>query len=441
MNTHESPLADALHERADSLPDTAPPSLEAVRSRARSIRNRRRAVVAGVAAAVFAVATPVALNLDSSNRTGVVPASSTDARAGGTGLPVAALAVGADPAVGWMTGDGSGPVLHRADGTTIELDPVPRSAQEPDRERGLDSFATFGVTTVVSYTDLVVWYGADGRVVGSWPAHAGLVVNEQRTHVGFVTSRGVPMVFRQDGRPVELERVKAVEGGPVALVGENCMSSAGPGSDEPSGCVMWLNTDRGGWIVTSDGMQSSAGPTGGDPDTQPLRLLADYAEPMPWNGDTMDNRLAGGRTAEQGRWCSAIWTTLPYSETHWANETCKHQYGQISTRYSRILGWEATTATTRRVGESTLPLVHHDEIAMYGLAGEGLLWSRAATDGPEQGVLYDGVWENDETVLASAWADGLWRLVRFGPDGAMEQVGQPVEGHEYSPTVLAETQP
>ena len=72
---------------------------------------------------------------------------------------------------------------------------------------------------------------------------------------------------------------------------------------------------------------------------------------------------------------------------------------------------------------------------MYDLKGD-LLFQRQST-AKSQASYQTAEWEDAIHVLAPAYQDGTWSIVRFASDGSMENAVAPIPGGEQNPFVLS----
>jgi hypothetical protein len=375
-------LSRQLHEQADDWRDT-PLTLDGVKGRARSIRRRRAATTAGVAAvAVLAITLPLSLALGRPGADRPAPVAPSPTRAVDTADP--------DPA-----GSGLGvPYLTRStltmpDGTEQEL------------PGDYDSVVVLGDRVLAVRIDTDNGQATldrieGGEVVGS-EGLAGfeLASNADDTAVAYVRADGELVVDAPEGS-FSLGSHPGVQ--PVALLG-------GPDCAAPdTGCVVFVNDGNG----------------------EPLVITPSGAEPLP--GDPLavqDASSAVGRVAmlmsydelEPGS-CSRVVSNNDAEGTVF--ETCQATLDRFS-----------PDGTYLSAGPSYQDGIGDTHVAIL----DGETGKELARHEPEEGFVNTAVWEDAEHLLVVShdWGNGEWSVVRLGVDGSNETVLGPEAGNEMKP--------
>jgi len=105
-------------------------------------------------------------------------------------------------------------------------------------------------------------------------------------------------------------------------------------------------------------------------------------------------------------------------------KTCRHQLTTFSPDGQLILAWPPYSDG-----------LGSGEIAVIDLDGHSLFERHSTAQA--QAVLTSAVWEDDRHVLATAFQDRQWSVVRIASDGSMEYAVPPIPGQDLdNPFVL-----
>jgi hypothetical protein len=419
-------LTRSLHERVDRMGD-APISLHDVQGRARSIRRRRRITAAAGIAAASAVLVPTAmLAMPGAERSEAPPAGPTPtqvtpdhAKAGGEGLDVGDLPVAEAPVIGYLDRTGE-PTIVQPDGRRIPLD-----------VRGeVHGFATMsdGTYVVVAGEDRVVTVDESGRFRREFERAGGVALSPDRTQVAFASPDGTVLVLPASAtEPRSLGTLPA--GSSVASMSGECVwDGAADGTD---GCVVTADVPGEGgttlgWALSSEGADGPFHPQSGG--ARPAILaVADFATAGDRTSEEYGEMVAGITEVQVDGTCSGVYGSVLGRQNDWS--TCDHRFGTFSPDASRITAWEA-------YGDG----LGHVQVGMYDVSSGELLWDRVATE-PGMAFVHSATWEDDGHLLAPAYQDGEWYLVRFGPKGEMELAAEPVAGSDTDVALVPEIQP
>jgi hypothetical protein len=432
MKDHlERELSDSLHQRVDRMADS-PISLADVRGRARGITRRRRlATAAGIAAAAAIVVPTVLLAVPGDDRADIAPAvpspttsqvTPEHARAGGEGLDVADLPMGDPPAIGYLDRSAE-PTIVRPDGQRIPLD-------LPGEIHGFATMVdgTYVVVAGGEGGDRVAVVDAAGRWREVFDRSGGVALNQERTQVAYTSPDGTVQVLAASAtEPRALGTLP--KGSSVASMAGECVWDQASGST--GGCVVTADVpgEDGttlGWAISSEGANGPFHPQsgGGKP---PILSVADFATVGERNTEQYGEMVAGITEVQVDGTCSGVYGTLPGQEVSWS--TCDHRFDAFSPDAGRIMAWEA-------YGDG----LGHTQVGMYDVASGKPVWDRVATE-QDMAFIHSATWEDDTHLLAMAYQDGAWHLVRFGPDGSMELAAEPVDGDETQPPYVPEIQP
>jgi hypothetical protein len=432
MKDHlERRLSDSLHQRADRMAD-APISLHDVQGRARGITRRRRLTTAAGIAAAAAILVPTALlAMPGADRTApqpVAPSPTTqvtpdDARAGGEGLDVADLPVGDAPVIGYLDRTSEVSTVVRSDGRRVPLD-------LPGDVHGFATMAdgTYVVVAGGKGGDRVATVDEAGRWREVFDRAGGVALSSDRTQVAFTSPDGTVQVLPASATEPRALGTLPMGSSIVSMSGE-CVWDAVPAST--AGCVVTADVPGEGgtslgWALSSAGADGPFHPQSGGA-KPPILSVADFATTGDPDSPQYGEVVAGVTEVRVDGTCSGVYGTTRGQETDWS--TCDHRFGSFSPDASRILAWEA-------YGDG----LGHPQVGMYDAASGKLLWDRVSSD-PGMAFIHSATWEDDDHLLATAYQDGRWHLVRFGPDGAMELAAEPVEGDETQPVYVPEIQP
>ncbi len=387
--TWETDMSDAFDRRVRDLHE-APLSFEQVTTRARGIRRRRQAVVAGGVLAVAAVITPVAVIVaGDAGRTDGVPAAVSPSQTVTDTPPVPDD--GPQVRVGHLEGDeyvrGDGVTFRlpsadyvRVDQIGVELVGYRRDDEGNGTVDVLDAPADGGVATV---TD-------------SQPAMNEYVVSASGLTIAWLTPDG-ELITRWSGEQVSFGSEFPESAMPVAISGgPNCY-------EEVDGCTVFLNLgDQSGppIYVSSHGNKDTA-----VPDSQAIRDVDDTGLASVQISNTVDGSCGGLYDSSS--------STLLF-------ETCDYSVGGISPSGAHVL---AAPAYRDGIGDSFVAILDRqgDEVARYA---------------PEGGVVVSRTWEDPGHVVFTVYAQGTWSVWRMATDGEVEEVVGPQPGSDGEPPVV-----
>jgi len=298
-------------------------------------------------------------------------------------LTLDGLALGAPPAVSYLTVTEGGSSLLRPGG---DAQPLPRT---------YDAFAPMGdgLVGTASVDDQARSYVLDGDLEevsqGTNPS-GSLAVTPDGAIVGWVTTEGRPHVV-EDGGSQEWDLSVVDEAGSMAaLVSDRgtCLE----GSDG-SGCVAFVNSVEG----TSARYTSSHGIV----DTVPWVLAVGDASA---EGDLLAMTSVSDEGSCWGRFHA--WKKQPL----W--ETCDHTLFDFSPSGTRIL---AGPAYLDGFGQGSATVLDEDGAVVAE-------WHSAG-----QAALLHTIWEDDDHVLALVFQDDAWAILRLDvTDGSVELAVEPV---------------
>jgi len=309
--------------------------------------------------------------------------ASPTARAAPGVLTLDGLALGAPPAVPYLTVTEGGSSLLRPGG---DAQPLPRA---------YDAFAPMGdgLVGTASVDDQARSYVLDGDLEevsqGTNPS-GSLAVTPDGAIVGWVTTEGRPHVV-EDGGSQEWDLSVVDEAGSMAaLVSDRgtCLE----GSDG-SGCVAFVNSVEG----TSARYTSSHGIV----DTVPWVLAVGDASA---EGDLLAMTSVSDEGSCWGRF--QAWKKQPL----W--ETCDHTLFDFSPSGTRIL---AGPAYLDGFGQGSATVLDEDGAVV------------AEWDSAGQAALLHTIWEDDDHVLALVFQDDTWAILRLDVTyGSVELAVEPV---------------
>lgn len=423
----ERALSDALNRKADAVGETMS-SFDAVRTRAGSVRRRRRLVAGAGLAAAAAILVPIAIvasdgqgdtdidtivatttpSGDPTSRSTTAPLTTPTAPAKAP-FDAAELPVGAPPAIDWADGRD----IHRADGTIAE------DALPPDTKQ----FSTWGsgwlaviddgsVKEDGTSGDRIVWPVPEGYAAAT-PVTLGEVVGDVTTSAGggtaaWVKPDGTVQVLDADFQVVTLPSISSPDvSGAVAVTGEDCQETA---ANAP-GCTVFVNTgiwpDAGVWLSTSRGFAERY-----DEGT----VLMDTWTPGAYAVTTDVDELEPSA-------CSAVRNPDTLS-TVW--ETCDYRLLSFSPDGSHLL---AVGSLIDNFGDRQVALLD---------ASDGTVVAEVeSTDPKDLTPAQQLVWEDDSHVLIVTATDRHYAVVRLGLDGSMEYAVPPRTAKDVDQPMLA----
>ncbi len=392
--TWENDMSDAFDRRVRDLHE-APLSFEQVTTRARGIRRRRQAAVAGGILAVAAVLTPIAVVTagDGPGRSNDIPAATDDP----TPTPTATDSPApprdsSEPMVGhleastFVRGDGvefalPGTGYSRADQLGAEI----VAYRSDDEGNGV-------IEVLEAPAD-----GGEATVVDTQAAASQYVVSPSGLSIAWTTPDG-ELMTRWEGEQVSFGTNLPESAYPVAMSGgPNCHDVEVEGGD---GCTVFLNIgDVTGppVYVTSHGIRDVA-----VPDSQAIR-------------DVDDTGLASVQISYTGDGsCGGLYDS---ASSDYLFETCDYTVGGISPSGRHVL---AGPAYLDGFGSGFVAILDRDgdEVARYA---------------PEGGGVVTRTWEDPDHVVFTVWAEGTWSVWRMSIDGEVEELVAPQPGPDAEP--------
>jgi hypothetical protein len=314
-------------------------------------------------------------------------------------LDVSGLAIGDAPRMEFVT---SGQVLHRIDGSTVDV-----TTKYPISSFTVLSDGTHLWQTTDNGAPYVEVQDAEGDLQAPVRSGFGLGVNNANTVAAWVRPDGQVVVWNSGatrplayGDPVQASDDMRI--GPV--LGDHC-------GDPQDSCQVFVNVSDPRtnptwqpWLVDVNGTQRYLDGS--------YRILADATE---------SGLGIGYRSINDSGSCSVL---LGGGELQ-GFRTCAHTLVSFSPDSELIL---ADPAYHDGIGNGV--------IGMYDLEGK-LLWDRHST-ARAQAFYPSAEWEDAIHVLAPAFQDGKWAVVRFASDGSMEYAVPPVAAEDVDgPFILA----
>lgn len=433
----EEELTRSLHQRVDRIAD-APISLHDVRGTARSITRRRRvATAAGIAAAAAVLVPTAMLAMPGAERSEAPPAGPSPtqvtpdhARAGGEGLDVSDLPLGEPPAVGYLDLTDA-PTVVKPNGDRLPLE----TEGEPTGYASLLD-GRYVVVTDGEQGPLVEVVGSDGVTRSTYSRTGGVALGDHRDQVAWVAPGGAVQLLQVGhDQPRVFGELPGSTASVVSLSAPgDCFAEVPPGTT--GGCILTANVTEPdgtsvGWVLSSAGADGPVHPGDGADDPR-ISTVADFTtvgDPPGTRGEDYGELVAGITEVHLDGTCSGVYGPTAERVTDWLVETCEHRFGTFSPDASRIVAWEA-------YGDG----IGHPQVGMYDVASGELVWDRIA-DQPGMAFIHSAAWEDDGHLLAPAYQDGEWHLVRFGPDGEMELALEPVGGEDVEVAFVPEIQP
>lgn len=383
----EGEVGDALERRVRDLHE-APLDLDAVKGRARTIRTKRRAAVAGGLLAAAAVIVPVAVlatGPGGDRGTVVDPAQAPSQAPSQTPSP-APSQTATDPAPGFTyleVGSGNA-VLHLDDGRVIEL-PGPDYVGAADLGDQVAAFRT----------------SDDGG------GAVDLVEGQQVTATYEVRP---PVAIAPDGRTIALVTVDDELLVINAATGEQSFGTIDP------------DASLAAFIGSGDcALETGCHPflEYGDFEREPFEINYEGPDTVPVPGalrinDAADGFLVTAQTSSSDTGsCGGLYDREGGGS--WVFETCDSQVLDISPTGDHVTG---TDPYGDGLGPTYFSILDRTgtEVARYEV---------------EQGFVHlDLAWSDATHVVASVYEDQTWRVVSLGVDGASEVLLGPVDGTE-----------
>ncbi len=384
-DTHpwESAMSSEFDRRVRDLRET-PLTFDTVRGAATGIRRRRRALAAGslLAAAAVAVAVPLTVGAGADPAPGPDREPSVAAR---TSAPTPAPTPPGNPAGVAYVADGS---FHALDGRVSAL---PHDTYENAAALG-DDVVTFrrdargaGLVEVL----------ADGEVAETYEADNAFVTSATGGLVAFLTRDGALQTLWDGGARTLAEGYDPAVTSVAAAAGTDCDDR----------CRVFVNTsDRVGsrpLVVDQAGEVSAA-----LPDAQAVTAVS------------ADGSLVAAITdsTDQGS-CSAVWDADAEREVA---GSCDYVFEDLSPDGRHI---EASHPYQDGFGSAWVAILDLE-------LGEVVRYERSGAAITGRG------WSDDDTVGLMDYADGRWRMVTLGTDGATATVLGPRRGSDYEPAFL-----
>jgi hypothetical protein len=405
-----STLGRELGERAGTM-EGSTLHLADVKGRARSIRRRRTATaVVGAVAAVGLIVPTAALATHSNGEPEPGPAHSPSPTATTTDdgaqpapgvLDLSHLSTGAAPRMDYVQ-DGS---LHLTDGTIVDVS----TRHDPRQLVELADGARVWSTADEKGRSYIEIQDTDGTVHDPIPSTGGLSVNRQHSIAAWLTTSGQVTIWegwasepRPLGDPVPGSDLRV---GPITGDGGAAPGQPGP-SCQQSSCSVIVNVHDGAgqpWEVDASGSQKLL-------DGGYLHL-----------NDISEGGLSVGLTkVTDSSTCSALQGGGEFQ----GFSTCQNQLTSFSPDGRLIL---ALPSYFDGLGPGG--------VAMYDLKGTKL-FERSSTE-QAQSYFTEATWEDQTHVLAPAYQDGKWAVVRIASDGSMQYAVAPEPGpFEASPFIL-----
>ncbi len=382
----EAAMRRGLDRRVRDLHD-APISLGDVQGTARTIQRRRRATVAGAVLATAAVITPVAvLGTDALRGDGdtippaTAPASPSQGVDDSTDGPT-------DPVPGTLgVAYLEGRTLHRADGSTVELD------------RAYVGGTTIGSTFLGVRNDegllSIDEVAGDGVVADSVDAWSYPVANADHTVAAYITRDG-GLAFQSDDGGMSYSARLSDGDSIVALAG-------GPACAEAlDGCAAYVaHGDGSATDVVEDGR------------TTPIPGTVKV------NDVSTDGLVAAQISSTDDGSCSAVLDRSGDGDPTPVFETCEATLFDFSPDDAHLSGSSAYLDGIGLGYVTILDATDGSEVARYS---------------PEAGFVRDSVWQDPDHLLVNAYEGGQWRVLRLGVDGTVDQVLASSEGDDMTP--------
>ncbi len=390
--TWENDMSDAFDRRVRDLHE-APLSFEQVTTRARGIRRRRQAAVAGGILAVAAVLTPIAVVTagDGPGRSNDVPAATDNPTPTPTATDSPAPpSNSSEPMVGRIQ---DGATFVRGDGVEFAL---PGTGYTGADQLGAEIVAYRSDDEGNGVIDVLTAPAEGGatELVESVPVVGGYVASPEGLVIAYRTPEG-ELMTRWDGGQVSFGSDYPVDAFPAAITGgPNC-------NEEADGCVVYLN----------DGSLGEA------PIAVSSHGTVDTAVPDSLKVTDVD---AAGVASVQISYsdtgsCSGLYDL---TAGDYLFETCDNTLGAISPDGGHVLA-----------GPAYLDGLGPNSIAILDREGTQV------AERTVQGFVGTSAWEDPGHVVFTAYVDGGWAIWRLGTDGSAQRLTDPVPGNEAEPPV------
>jgi hypothetical protein len=390
-------LGRALHRQADGI-GGVPISFEQVKGTARGIRRRRALAATAAVAAAVAIIVPTAL----------VGSDLLGGKTSDDGTPPIATQSTNDTTTGNVTGrdeldarnlePGDAPAMVWLDGRTLH-----DGSQEIQLDRAYDGVAWLNGRYVVTANDegdrTVTVLRQDGAPQATYPLSGGITTNDDGSIVAWGDPEGGLWVL-QPGLDEPLRMVQDAEGSNlnvVGVVGDDCTTD--PETTVGGGCSVIYTLDgptgeRSSYASSSHGFSDRAAPRG-----QAITAVS-----------AIEQWIAITEVRDDGTCSQALDDgTLLF-------KTCDYRGLAYSPDGSRLL---AHDDYGDGFGDTQVSVLDAN-------TGGPLVDLKSTED--SQAFVFDQVWEDEEHLLAVAFQQGQWSVVRFGLDGSREYAVEPVPG-------------
>lgn len=377
-NAWESAMSRDFDARVRDLHE-APLSLDDVKGKAVTVQRHRRIAVAGGVLAVAAVVTPVAV---------IAANGQDDAREPGfADNPTTTRSV-TDPATTAPEYVLDG-VWHQADG-----DEVPLAEQYDSAVRWGDRLvATRWDGEVYSVADVI---DADGTVVDSFDTTEAVAVDEAGTTIAWVDTDGTVMTA-WDGGETSLGVIDLAAAGETVAWSVAAVTGGPDCREEADGCVVYLNGGDGtATAYSSDGTVES-----------PVPGATKFYDATQDGRVSVVDEVRDDLTA-----CGGVFD-LEAGDFAWHG--CEVQPQQLSPS-----GEFVAAIPSQGDGLGPLSVSIHDAAT----GEETARWS------PEGGFVGHWAWTGQDRLLFTAYDGASWHLFSLAPDGAAEEVADPVRGSD-----------
>lgn len=404
-----SELGRTLHQQADGIGGT-PISFEQVKGTAGRIRRRRAIAASAAVAAAVAIVVPAGIfgsNLlpqSSENRDpatqGPTPTQTVDA-VGDDVLDVRDLPTGPAPRLVWI-GDG---VLHDGD-RELRLDAAYEGVVKLG-DRYLATANDEGVFTV----DVL---DSSGVATATYPLSGGLATNAAGTIVAWMDADHTPRVLQEGlAEPLELPAAEGQFGysNAVGVLGDDCTTDAE--TTEDGGCTVYFTADdtqgkRSTYASASHGTTAElAVPPG-----HAVTALSEDGRRI-----TITEIRDDGTCSEAVSNDSAAWSTCDYRGLAYSPDG------------SKLLAHDGYGSG---LGDTRLAVLDAAD-------GDPLIDLKSTME--SQAAIFGQTWEDDEHLLAVAYQDGQWSVVRFGLDGSREYAVPPQPGEDVERPIFLQRSP
>ncbi len=408
MNDDQQRLARSLQERAERIGDASPVGLDDVRRTARGLQRRRRAMTGLVAAAVVAAVVPIGLGLGGDDRSAgpIPPAGSPSVLPSTSKVP----SVSPSPSSPTPTSASSSPATPSTlTATGAGRSYPPRVTYVAGRDVHVDGGAA--TTLPGSYISLTPyrggWLAVERRQEDTYVVELDASLKEVSARRGgeriAISSDGTQVAWflaASGGQPARL-----VEGLPNGhSEGEATVDLPGVQTATPVGflgtmLVYQVEDTQQTWVTDFSGKGNRVPARGG--------LLKAGAV------NSADQTVGIQTAYEDGRAC---WAVMANSGPRTA-EQCHHTLVDFSPDGRHVVGFPSYTDG---LGSS--------ELSIMDASTGDVVRSFQRPENGSLGFVSDVVWEDDEHVLATAYDQDQWWVLRLGVDGSHTVAAGPVKG-------------